>query len=118
MRRKARFLQSGPLQLDLYLRVALVNGSKVSLSKCEANLLEYMMLKGGVCTREELIEFVWPQGAGDGATSLFTYIYRLRMKLGKSVIQTVYKKGYKVGTQPDYAAVTAAPDATSAAAAA
>jgi two-component system OmpR family response regulator len=113
-------LESGALRLDLYRRVALLNGSKIWLSRCEANLLEYMMRKGGFCTRQELLEFGWPQTADTDANILATNIYRLRVKLGKAVIQTGYGKGYRVSAQPDYTAVAAAvPDpATSSAAAA
>jgi DNA-binding response OmpR family regulator len=112
------FLQSGPLRFDLSRRVALINGSKIRLSRCEANLLEYMMRKGGFCTRQELLEFGWPQRADTAADILATYIYRLRVKLGKAMIQTACGKGYRVRAQPDDAAVTAAvPDpATSSAA--
>jgi two-component system copper resistance phosphate regulon response regulator CusR len=90
-----RFLDSGPLRLDLHRRVALTDGRRVELSTREFLLLEYLMRKDGdVCTREELLASVWGFTFDPGTNVVDVYVRRLRSKLGDEVIETIRNVGY------------------------
>jgi len=90
-----RFLDGGPLRLDLTRRIALTNGSRIELSTREFLLLEYLMRKDGdVCSREELLASVWGFTFDPGTNVVDVYVRRLRSKLGSDVIETIRNVGY------------------------
>jgi len=90
-----RFLEGGPLRLDLHRRIALTKGTRIELSTREFHLLEYLMRKDGdVCTREELLASVWGFTFDPGTNVVDVYVRRLRSKLGDDVIETVRNVGY------------------------
>lgn len=90
-----RFLDGGPLRLDLQRRIALTNGKRIELSTREFLLLEYLMRKDGdVCSRKELLASVWAITFDPGTNVVDVYVRRLRNKLGDDVIETVRNVGY------------------------
>lgn len=72
-------------------------GPEVMLSGREARLLETMARRPSrVFTREELLESAFDHADTLGAVD--TYVYYLRRKLGKGVVETVHGVGYRLGS--------------------
>jgi DNA-binding response OmpR family regulator len=57
-------------------------------------LLEYLMRRGEVCTREELLKQVWGYTFDPATNVLDVYVARLRQKIGGDAIQTIRNVGY------------------------
>jgi DNA-binding response OmpR family regulator len=73
------------------------DGEEVMLSRQEALLLETLARRPTrVFTREELLDLVFDQADTLGAVD--TYVYYLRRKLGKAVVETVHGVGYRLGS--------------------
>jgi DNA-binding response OmpR family regulator len=71
-------------------------GEEVLLSRREALLLETLARRPTrVFTREELLGLVFDHADTLGAVD--TYVYYLRRKLGKAVVETVHGVGYRMG---------------------
>jgi len=72
------------------------DGDEVMLSGREARLLETLARRPTrVFTRDELLATAFDHADTLGAVD--TYVYYLRRKLGKSVIETVHGVGYRLG---------------------
>lgn len=92
------------LAVDLQLREASVNGSPVTLSRKEFNILGMLWERRGVvCHRHELADAGWPEREGGDVAEeeIEQYISRLRRRLGDTgrehhIIQTVRGYGYKI----------------------
>lgn len=70
---------------------------EVILSRKEALLLETLARRPTrVFTREELLDLVFDGAETQGAVD--TYVYYLRRKLGKAVVETVHGLGYRLGS--------------------
>ena len=90
-------LRAGPLRLDtLHHRVTMA-GEHLTLTAQEFALLEVLVkTPGAAVSRETLLRTAWGyQDLGETRT-VDVHIQRLRRKLGKSCIETVYKTGYKL----------------------
>ena len=90
-------LRAGPLRLDtLHHRVTMA-GERLTLTAQEFALLEVLVkTPGAAVSRETLLRTAWGyQDLGETRT-VDVHIQRLRRKLGKSCIETVYKTGYKL----------------------
>lgn len=90
-------LRAGPLLLDtLHHRVTMA-GEHLTLTAQEFALLEVLVkTPGSAVSRETLLRTAWGyQDLGETRT-VDVHIQRLRRKLGKSCIETVYKTGYKL----------------------
>jgi len=79
-------------------------GKKISLSKKEFSLLEYMMRQSGkILSKDEIINHVWDYEANVLPNTVEVFIGYLRKKIDKGVkkneklIQTVRGFGYKIG---------------------
>lgn len=73
------------------------DGEEVLLSGREALLLETLARRPTrVFTRQELLDLVFDQADTLGAVD--TYVYYLRRKLGKAVVETVHGVGYRLGS--------------------
>lgn len=73
------------------------DGEEVLLSGREALLLETLARRPSrVFTRQELLDLVFDQADTLGAVD--TYVYYLRRKLGKAVVETVHGVGYRLGS--------------------
>ena len=73
------------------------DGAEVLLSRREALLLETLARRPTrVFTREELLDLVFDHADTLGAVD--TYVYYVRRKLGKAVVETVHGVGYRLGS--------------------
>ncbi|MEO7236363.1 MAG: response regulator transcription factor [Lapillicoccus sp.] len=75
---------------------AVVDGRSVELSRREAQLLAVMARSPRrVFERDELLQLVFEDAETSG--SVDTYVYYLRRKLGRGVVETVHGLGYRLG---------------------
>ncbi|WP_026411449.1 winged helix-turn-helix transcriptional regulator [Actinomadura oligospora] len=93
-----RELRAGGLVLDTAARTCDADGTDVTLTATEFDLLRYLARNPGrVFTREQLLESVWGPGAGAGSRTVDVHIAQLRAKLGDvSPIRTVRGVGYRL----------------------
>ncbi|MGS0685387.1 response regulator transcription factor [Nakamurella sp. GG22] len=93
----AAMVSVGRRRLDVAGRRVVGDGADaVELSGKETALLEVLARRPGrVFTRPDLLQMVFdPQ---DGQGTVDTYVYYLRRKLGKDIVQTVHGLGYRLG---------------------
>ena len=92
----ARWLQVGPVRLDLRRRRAEVNGVETDLPLREFLLLQHLMRRAGrTCSRGELLADVWGLTFDPGSNVVDVYVRRLRGKLDRpNRIETVRNVGY------------------------
>lgn len=90
-------LRLGKGMLDLSLRDAVLpDGTRVALSSREFELLHALAARpNAVHSRSELRSRVFDEAAASSIVD--TYVYYLRRKLGKPVVQTVHGLGYRLG---------------------
>ncbi|HEY0496316.1 MAG TPA: response regulator transcription factor [Kutzneria sp.] len=96
---QAETLPIGPdLTLDVASRTVFRGERPVEvLSERECDLLALLASRPGVVfTRTQLLELVFADAVTD--TTVDTYVYYLRRKLGRKVINTVRGIGYRLGT--------------------
>lgn len=95
----ANVLRSGELMLDAENYKVFVNGTPVSLTYKEFELLRFLMTnRGKVFSREALLNRVWGYEYYGGARTVDVHIRRLRSKIetGSTVyIETVRNVGYR-----------------------
>jgi DNA-binding response OmpR family regulator len=94
---RQRIRQLGPVTVDPGKRVALVDGSPISLTPTEFDLLGHLMSRPGrVFTREELLASVWGYAAHAGTRTVDVHVAQVRGKLGEAaaLIRTVRGVGY------------------------
>jgi DNA-binding response OmpR family regulator len=91
---QTRFLRQDEFVLDLRKRTVTFDDKAVPLSTREFVLLEYLMRRGEVCTREELLKQVWGYTFDPATNVLDVYVARLRQKIGGDAIQTIRNVGY------------------------
>lgn len=88
------------LQMDETTRTVSFHNKLLKLSKREFALLNFFMQSPGVVfSRSEIFDAVWPKKSNVLAETniVDVYIRYLRKKLGKSIIRTIYGKGYSLG---------------------
>jgi two-component system response regulator ResD len=94
-------LTIGPLVLDTAARRATKNGSELSLTVRELDLLAYLMAHPGIAfTRTELMSAVWGWTFGDQST-VTVHVRRVREKIEDDpkdprLIHTVWGVGYRM----------------------
>jgi DNA-binding response OmpR family regulator len=86
----------GAVTLDVGQRRVLVDGTELTLTATEFDLLAYLMRRPGrVFSREQLLSEVWGYSAAAGTRTVDVHIAQLRAKLGAaSPIRTVRGVGY------------------------
>jgi two-component system, OmpR family, response regulator len=91
-----RWLQVGPVRLDLRCRRAEVNWVQTDLPLREFLLLQHLMRRAGrTCSRGELLADVWGMTFDPGSNVVDVYVRRLRNKLDRpNRIETVRHVGY------------------------
>lgn len=97
---KTSVLEIGGIALDTDRRTVCVDGSEVSLTYKEFELLHYMMVNSGiVLSRDKLLEQVWGFDYNGESRTVDMHVKALRQKLGESgtIIKTVRNVGYKIG---------------------
>ena len=82
------------------LRIAearvIMEDNEIDLSRREAELLATLARSPRrIFTRDELLDLVFDEAETPG--SVDTYVYYLRRKLGRAVIETVHRIGYRLG---------------------
>lgn len=97
----ATIVCAGGLRLDRVTRRvtgATPDDAEVELSEREASLLASLMLAPKrVFSRGQLLESVFDGAETPGAVDL--YVHYLRRKLGKQVVRTVHRTGYRFGLE-------------------
>ncbi|MCV7174368.1 response regulator transcription factor [Mycolicibacterium sphagni] len=97
----ATVVQAGGLRFDRVTRRvvgATPAGIEVELSEREASLLGVLMAAPKrVFSRAQLLESVFDGAETPGAVDL--YVHYLRRKLGKHVVRTVHRAGYRFGPE-------------------
>jgi DNA-binding response OmpR family regulator len=99
-------LRFGGVEMNRMERTVCYESVHVDLTVKEFTLLEFMMLRRGVCcTRTELLSQVWHSTPEAGTNVVDVYVTYLRRKLaathpedkpGKSAIETVRGSGYRL----------------------
>ena len=95
-------LTCGELSLDTKARVASARGTKLSLTRKELGVLEYLMLhQEHLVSQEELIQHVWDGSVDSFSNSIRVHISALRKKLrealGYDPITNRVGQGYQIG---------------------
>jgi two-component system, OmpR family, response regulator len=93
----AETIPFGTAQLDVRrYEVVLPRGKRISLSIREFDLLRTLVARPTVIyPKAELRTRVFGTGASESTVD--TYVYYLRRKLGQGVVRSVYRLGYKAG---------------------
>jgi DNA-binding response OmpR family regulator len=94
-----RVLVVGSVTVDPARRRVLADGSDVTLTATEFDLLAYLMRRPGrVFSREQLLSEVWGYAAAAGTRTVDVHVAQLRGKLGDvSPIRTIRGVGYAAG---------------------
>lgn len=90
-------LALGELSMDLIFQKATYRGKSLTLTSQEFSLLEVLLRSPEeVIDRGTLLREAWGYQGGYDTRTVDVHIQRLRRKLGKELIETVYKQGYKL----------------------
>lgn len=102
LRVREPILEVGDLKLDPASRIAWQKKQRLSLTKKEFAILEYLMRHAGeVVSQEELIEHVWNEDVNLFTASVRVHVHSLRRKLGDNpdsphYIETITGSGYRL----------------------
>lgn len=99
--RASWMIEEGPLRMDRRTRTILVEGARVDLTLREYALFERLVVaRGGVVSRQTLLEDVWNVRFDPGTSVLNVHVSRLRDKLGRFswLVETVPNQGYRFRT--------------------
>ena len=97
----SRILECGAVMLDTDKYTVTVEGSEVSLTHKEFELLKMLIeANGNAVTREKIISDIWETDFEAESRTLDVHIRTLRQKLGDagSYIETVRNVGYKINS--------------------
>lgn len=79
---RSAVLSAGPIELDMAAHAVRVNDQEVNVTRKEFAILEYFMLnRGRLLTRDQIIEHVWNYDSDAGYNLIEVYVGRLRRKL-------------------------------------
>ena len=100
LRAPSEVLALGPLALDLSAQAVKLHGAPLELTAFEYRLLEYLVReRARVVTKQELADYLYPQGEDRDSNVLEVLIGRLRRKLDPegtlAPIETVRGRGYR-----------------------
>ena len=99
-------LESGEISFDTIKREAYAKGKKVSLTRKENGILEYLLLNlGRPVSQEELMEHVWDASVDSFSGAIRVHMSSLRRKLkavlGYDPILNKVGEGYKIREEAD-----------------
>ena len=99
-------LECGGIRFDTIKREVYAKGNKVSLTRKENGILEYLLLKlGRPVSQEELIEHVWDASVDSFSGSIRVHMSSLRRKLravlGYDPILNKVGEGYQIREESD-----------------
>ena len=93
-----RLIVRGLLRLNTDTHEATLGGRSIPLTAQEFALLQELMLSGEeTVSREELLTRAWGYQSIGETRTVDVHVQRLRRKLGQDAIETVYKRGYRLG---------------------
>ncbi len=96
-------LQYGDITFDICSYVILYQDQKVSLSKREGALLEFLILnKGQILTREQILSRVWGMDSFVEEGNLDNYVFLLRRRLKAIHTGVLIKTVHGIGYQLEY----------------
>ncbi len=85
--------------MDVDRRTVTLNGKQKILTAQEFELLHSLMLRPNeTLSREELLRTAWGFQAMGITRTVDVHVQRLRRKLGRELIETVYQAGYRLTT--------------------
>lgn len=94
-RTSQRYLECGPLRLDVDRRWAHTDSGETRLAERETALLAHLMRRRGeVCRKDELLHDVWGMDFDPGSNVVEVCLRRLRGKLEDLPVETVRGVGY------------------------
>ena len=99
-------LESGDIKFDTIKREAYAKEIKISLTRKEKGILEYLLLNlGRPVSQEELMEHVWDASVDSFSGAIRVHMSSLRRKLkavlGHDVIMNKVGEGYKIREESD-----------------
>ena len=87
----------GAVEVDLTAKAAWLSGQNVDLTAREWSILEALVLRAGrIVSKSDLEALVCGFDSELASNSLEVHVFKLRSKLGKSLIETVRGLGYRV----------------------
>ena len=94
-------LESGEIEFNTIKREAYAKGKRISLTRKEKGILEYLLLNlGRPVSQEELMEHVWDASADSFSGAIRVHMSSLRRKLksvlGYDPIMNKVGEGYKI----------------------
>lgn len=93
----APLLQVGDASINLATRTISMHGKPIAVTAREWAVLERLLSRrGGIVTKAEIEDSLYPFGAEIEGNAVEVYVSRLRKKLGQSVITTVRGMGYRI----------------------
>jgi two-component system, OmpR family, manganese sensing response regulator len=97
-------LQIEKLELDLDNQIVYLDGQTIELSEKETQLLGYLMQHAGqVLTHKQIQSHLWGENNPPNSNVLAALVRLLRRKIeitgSPELIQTVYGKGYRIGSR-------------------
>lgn len=89
--------QYGPVEIDVTAKAVWLNGVAVVLTSREWAILECLVLRQGrIVSKQEIESLVLGLDGELASNSVEVYIFKLRHKLGKALIETVRGLGYRI----------------------
>lgn len=90
-------LTVGAATVNLATKAVTIGGKAVSVTSREwAVLARLLSRRGGIVTKAEIEDSLYPFGAEVDGNAVEVYVSRLRKKLGQSIITTVRGLGYRI----------------------
>ena len=92
-------LTVGAASVNLATKSVSIAGKPISLTSREWAVLERLLSRrGGIVTKSEIEDSIYPFGAEVEGNAVEVYVSRLRKKLGPDVVTTVRGMGYRIET--------------------
>ena len=92
-------LTVGAASVNLATKAVTIGGKVVALTSREWAVLERLLgRRGGIVTKAEIEDSLYPFGAEVDGNAVEVFVSRLRKKLGQSIITTVRGLGYRIDT--------------------
>jgi two-component system OmpR family response regulator len=89
----------GAANINLATKSVTVGGKAIAVTAREWAVLERLLSRrGGIVTKAEIEDSLYPFGAEVDGNAVEVYVSRLRKKLGQSIITTVRGLGYRIET--------------------
>lgn len=87
----------GEANVNLATKAVTIGGKAISVTAREWAVLERLLSRrGGIVTKAEIEDSLYPFGAEVDGNAVEVYVSRLRKKLGQSIITTVRGLGYRI----------------------